>query len=215
MDWWIFTRRVPVLTVREYIRSNMNLPNLLTLIRLFLVPVYIVVFAMGEKYTALTVFLVASFTDLLDGRIARKYNLITDFGKLMDPLADKVMVLTAMFSMAIGNSRIPKVIPWAAVIVLFLKELIMVIGSGKLLKSGVVVYASMIGKVAQCCFIASLLAVYFHDWFAAAFSGWFMTPDLILMWISVILTLCALVFYVNQGVTVAKEMGLIKPKKAR
>ena len=197
------------MTAREYIRNNMNLPNLLTLIRLFLVPVYIVVFAQGEKYAALAVFLVASFTDLLDGRIARKYNLITDFGKLMDPLADKVMVLTAMFSMAIGNSRIPKVIPWAAVVVLFLKELVMVIGSSKLLKSGVVVYASMIGKVAQCCFIASLVAVYFHEEIAALFSSWFITPDLMLMWLSVILTLCALVFYVNQGVKIAREKGII------
>lgn len=197
------------MTAREYIRNNMNLPNLLTLIRLFLVPVYIVVFAQGEKYAALAVFLVASFTDLLDGRIARKYNLITDFGKLMDPLADKVMVLTAMISMAIGNSRIPKVIPWAAVVVLFLKELVMVIGSSKLLKSGVVVYASMIGKVAQCCFIASLVAVYFHEEIAALFSGWFITPDLMLMWLSVILTLCALVFYVNQGVKIAREKGII------
>ena len=200
------------MTVREYIRNNMNLPNILTLIRLFLVPVYIVVFALGEKYAALAVFLVASFTDLLDGRIARKYNLITDFGKLMDPLADKVMVLTAMCSMAIGNARIPKVIPWAAVIILFIKELIMVIGSGKLLKSGVVVYASMIGKVAQCCFIASLVLTYFHDKFAALCPGWFLTPDLILMWTSVVLTLCALVFYVNQGVQVAKKMGLIKQR---
>ena len=197
------------MTAREYIRNNMNLPNLLTLIRLFLVPVYIVVFAQGEKYAALAVFLVASFTDLLDGRIARKYNLITDFGKLMDPLADKVMVLTAMISMAIGNSRIPKVIPWAAVVVLFLKELVMVIGSSKLLKSGVVVYASMIGKVAQCCFIASLVAVYFHEEIAALFSSWFITPDLMLMWLSVILTLCALVFYVNQGVKIAREKGII------
>ena len=201
------------MTAREYIRSNMNLPNLLTLIRLFLVPVYIVVFVQGEKYAALTVFLVASFTDLLDGRIARKYNLITDFGKLMDPLADKVMVLTAMISMAIGNSRIPKVLPWTAVIVLFLKELVMVIGSSKLVKSGVVVYASMIGKVAQCCFIASLVAVYFHEEIAALCSGWFMTPDLMLMWLSVILTLCALVFYVNQGVRIAREKGIIGPAR--
>ena len=201
------------MTVREYIRNNMNLPNLLTLIRLFLVPVYIAVFAMGEQYAALAVFLVASFTDLLDGRIARKYNLITDFGKLMDPLADKVMVVTAMFSMAIGNSRIPKVIPWAAVIVLFLKDLIMVIGSSKLLKSGVVVYASMIGKVAQCGFIASLVLTYFHEAFVALCPGWFLTPDLILLWTSVVLTLCALVFYVNQGVRIAREKGLIGQKK--
>lgn len=88
----------------------------------------------------------------------------------------------------------------------------MVIGSGKLLKSGVVVYASMIGKVAQCCFIASLVLTYFHDKFVALCPGWFLTPDLILMWTSVVLTLCALVFYVNQGVQVAKKMGLIKQR---
>ena len=70
------------MTIREYMRQNWNVPNVLTLIRLFLVPVYILLFSIGEKYSALTVFLLASFTDLLDGRIARKYNLITDFGKL-------------------------------------------------------------------------------------------------------------------------------------
>ncbi len=198
------------MTVREYIRSNMNLPNVLTMIRLFLVPVYIVMFSLGEKYAALAVFLIASATDLLDGQIARRYNLITDFGKLMDPLADKVMVLTAMISMAIGNPRIPRVIPWTAVIVLFIKELVMVIGSSKLLKNGVVVYASMIGKIAQCCFIASLVSVYFHDWFATQFASWPMTPDLMLMWVAVVLTLCALVFYVRQGVRVAREKGIIK-----
>ena len=82
---------------REYIRQNMNVPNVLTLIRLLLVPVYIALFAMGDRYAALTVFLLASLTDMLDGQIARKYGLVTDFGKLMDPLADKIMVVTAMF----------------------------------------------------------------------------------------------------------------------
>ncbi len=200
------------MTVREYIRSNMNLPNVLTMIRLFLVPVYIVMFALGEKYAALTVFMVASVTDMLDGQIARRFNLITDFGKLMDPLADKVMVLTAMISMAIGNARIPRVIPWVAVVVLFVKELVMVIGSGKMLKIGVVVHASMIGKVAQCCFIASLVSVYFHDWFVARFDTWPITPDLLLMWISVVLTLCAMVFYLKQGVRVAREKGFLQSK---
>jgi len=198
------------LTIREYIRRNWNVPNVLTMIRLFLVPVYIVLFAIGEKYSALTVFLLASFTDLLDGRIARKYNLITDFGKLMDPLADKVMVVTAMCSMAIGNKTISAVIPWAAVVILFIKELIMVIGSAVMLRYQIVVYSTMVGKVAQCMFIASLVAVYFHDWFVELCAGWLMPLDLIMMWASIVLTLCALVIYVTRGVRVAKEQGIIQ-----
>ena len=198
------------MTIREYIRRNWNVPNVLTMIRLFLVPVYIVLFAIGEKYSALTVFLLASFTDLLDGRIARKYNLITDFGKLMDPLADKVMVVTAMCSMAIGNKTISAVIPWAAVVILFIKELIMVIGSAVMLRYQIVVYSTMVGKVAQCMFIASLVAVYFHDWFVSLCAGWLMPLDLIMMWASIVLTLCALVIYVTRGVRVAKEQGIIQ-----
>jgi len=200
------------LTVREYIRENMNVPNLLTVLRLLLVPVYVAVFAWGKKYWALFVFLLASFTDLLDGRIARKYNLITDFGKLMDPLADKIMVVTAMCSMAIGNAAIEPVVPWAAVIILFLKEAFMVFGSAKMLKHGIVVSASMAGKVAQCMFIASLVFTYFHDWFETLCAGWFMTPDLILMWISMALTLYALFYYVTNSLRVAREMGIIGNK---
>ena len=198
------------MTVREYIRQNWNVPNVLTLIRLMLVPVYVVLFAVGEKYSALTVFMLASFTDLLDGRIARKYNLITDFGKLMDPLADKVMVVTAMFSMAIGNKNIPAVIPWAAVIILFIKELIMVVGSTVMLRYQIVVYSTMVGKVAQCMFIASLVAVYFHDWFVQLCAGWFMPLDLLMLWLSIVLTLCALIIYVTRSVRVAKEHGILQ-----
>lgn len=197
------------MTIREYIKSNTNAPNTLTVIRLLLVPVYVVLFCMGEKYAALTVFLLASFTDLLDGRIARKYNLITDFGKLMDPLADKIMVLAAMFSMAIGNRRIPAVIPWPAVLILLGKELYMVWGAARLYNKGIVAYSNILGKAAQCAFIISLVAVYFHDWFAVICAGWFMTLDLILLWISVALTLCALAFYIRHYRQEARAKGFL------
>ena len=198
------------MTAKEYIKKNLNVPNVLTLIRLLLVPVYIALFVRGQKNAALAVFLAASFTDLLDGRIARKYNLITDFGKLMDPLADKVMVLTAMFSMTIGNKAIAPVIPMTAVILLLAKELIMVIGGALLLKHGLVVYSIMIGKVAHCVFIAGLIATYFHDWFAVRCAAWPMTPDLMLIWLAVGLTLCAMVVYVVKFVSAAKKQGIIK-----
>ncbi|MEG2603379.1 MAG: CDP-alcohol phosphatidyltransferase family protein [Clostridia bacterium] len=183
------------MTAKEYIKKNLNVPNVLTMVRLLLVPVYIVLFVRGLKYPALIIFLVASFTDLLDGIIARKYHLITDFGKLMDPFADKIMVLTAMFSMTLGNAQIPAVIPLPAVLVLLLKELIMIVGGVLLLKRGIVVYSFMIGKVAQCIFIASLVLTFFHDWFVSVCPGWFMTPDVLLIWAAVACTLCALVVY--------------------
>ena len=198
------------MTAKEYIKKNLNVPNVLTLIRLLLVPVYIVLFVRGQKNAALAVFLAASFTDLLDGRIARKYNLITNFGKLMDPLADKVMVLTAMFSMTIGNKAIAPVIPMAAVILLLAKELFMVIGGALLLKHGLVVYSIMIGKAAHCVFIAGLIATYFHDWFAVRCAAWPMTPDLMLIWLAVALTLCAMAAYVVKFISAAKKQGIIK-----
>ena len=77
----------------------MNTPNKLTLLRILLVPVFVVVLCWnfrGHDLVALVIFILASLTDLLDGKIARKYNLITDFGKFMDPIADKLLVTAAL-----------------------------------------------------------------------------------------------------------------------
>ena len=77
----------------------MNLPNKLTMLRIILIPVFMGVLYWGfpgADYVALAIFIIASLTDLLDGKIARKYNLVTDFGKFADPLADKMLVTAAM-----------------------------------------------------------------------------------------------------------------------
>ena len=74
----------------------MNLPNKLTLLRVIIVPVFVLCFLMEWYPAALIFFIAASVTDALDGHIARKYNLVTDFGKFLDPLADKVLVLSAL-----------------------------------------------------------------------------------------------------------------------
>ena len=76
--------------------SILNLPNALTLLRLLLIPVFVVLMANNRMMPALGVFVFASLTDILDGWIARRYQLVTDFGKLADPLADKLMVLSAI-----------------------------------------------------------------------------------------------------------------------
>ena len=100
----------------------MNLPNKLTLLRILLIPVFMGVLYWGAAtgndavamWIALAVFIVASFTDLLDGKIARKYNLVTDFGKFADPLADKMLTTAAMLWF-VENGQMPA---WALLIVL-------------------------------------------------------------------------------------------------
>lgn len=86
-----------------------NIPNILTVFRLILAPVFVVVFfsGMDNAHTlALIVYIVASFTDFLDGYMARRYNLITELGKVLDPFADKVMLITVLVSLYIWG-RIP------------------------------------------------------------------------------------------------------------
>ena len=83
----------------------MNLPNKLTMLRILLIPVFMVVLYWdfpGATWVAVAIFIIASFTDLLDGKIARKYNLVTDFGKFADPLADKMLV-TAAHALVCGD----------------------------------------------------------------------------------------------------------------
>ena len=98
---------------------KMNLPNKLTVLRVILVPFFVVfllfnIFGPIDKWIALGIFIVASLTDLADGKIARKYNLVTDFGKFMDPLADKLLVCSAMICL-IELGRIPS---WIVVIII-------------------------------------------------------------------------------------------------
>ena len=77
---------------------KMNLPNKLTILRMILVPLFVVTILCWNRYVALAIFIIASVTDSLDGKIARKYNLITNFGKFMDPLADKMLVTSALLA---------------------------------------------------------------------------------------------------------------------
>ena len=199
------------MSVKTKQQNIWNLPNALTILRLCLVPVYGVVFFLGHKYPALIIFLTASLTDMLDGIIARRCNLVTDFGKLMDPLADKIMVLAAMLSMTVGNPpAISPVIPWPAVAVVLVKEGVMVWGGLALYRHGIVTFSSLIGKTAHTFFIAGLIASYFHDEIKAALPGWSITPDLLLVWAAVVLTLCAMVYYIMLGLRRARDAGVLK-----
>lgn len=124
----------------------MNLPNKLTIFRVILIPFFVVLLLNEQmnasfKWIALVIFIVASLTDMADGKIARKYNLVTNFGKFMDPLADKLLVCSAMICL-IELGEIPS---WV-VIIIIAREFI--ISGFRLVASdnGVVIAASYWGK---------------------------------------------------------------------
>ncbi len=177
--------------IRKLFSNVWTVPNVLTILRIILIPVFVVLFFNDLRKVSLAVFVAASLTDMLDGYLARKLNQITDFGKLFDPLADKLMVITAMVCQAVAQ-----VFPWAAVIIVACKELYMVLGGVYMLKRGVVVYSNIVGKAAQVCFIASLVLAFFHSDFEAAGTTLFsLTPDLLLLWLTVALSILAMVIY--------------------
>ncbi|NLD02676.1 MAG: CDP-alcohol phosphatidyltransferase family protein, partial [Clostridiales bacterium] len=99
-----------------------NAPNILTMLRLLLIPIYWVLMMVRDNETAaLIVFVTASITDLLDGYIARHFNQVTDWGKLFDPLADKLMVVSVMMTLVLKGA-----VPLIILIIIGIKEIIMV-----------------------------------------------------------------------------------------
>ncbi|MBQ2743839.1 MAG: CDP-diacylglycerol--glycerol-3-phosphate 3-phosphatidyltransferase [Oscillospiraceae bacterium] len=141
---------------------KLNLPNKLTLIRCVLVPVFLAVLIIPENtifacIASALIFAVASFTDMLDGKIARKHNLITNFGKFMDPLADKLLVFGALLGILYRFANIRPVFVWCAFIVIF-REL--AVTSMRLVVSGAsgkVIAAKMIGKIKTVIQIAAMI----------------------------------------------------------
>ena len=187
-------------------KQNLNVPNALTILRFLMIPLYIALFVKGEKYWALATFLFAGFTDILDGWIARRYNLITNFGKLADPLADKLMGATALFSMTVGTAQIPAVIPWVVLIVILGKELLMVLGGLFMLGKHIVVYSKPVGKAAQALLTLGLTAAFFHDQLAGLWR-FSVSPDVLALYLAMALTLIALVFYATSCV---RQLGAQK-----
>jgi CDP-diacylglycerol--glycerol-3-phosphate 3-phosphatidyltransferase len=103
----------------------MNLPNKLTLLRVIMIPVFLVVFMCDlgidrqvARYIATGIFCLASITDALDGHIARKYNLVTNFGKFMDPLADKLLVSSAMISLIVAEDALVVLPAWIVIVII-------------------------------------------------------------------------------------------------
>ncbi len=178
----------------------MNLPNKLTVLRVILVPVFIVVmmlnpFGEASKWVSLGIFIIASLTDLLDGKIARKYNLVTNFGKFMDPLADKMLVCSALICL----TSLGKLEAWI-VILIVVRDFI--ISGFRLVASdnGVVIAASYWGKfkttfqmIMICLIIADI------DWQPLVIL------TIIIKYVAVFLTVYSLIDYLIKNKAVLKE----------
>lgn len=177
----------------------MNLPNKLTIFRVMLIPFFLVALMVpgipGGKWIALIIFIVASLTDLADGKIARKYGLVTDFGKFMDPLADKLLVCSAMIALI----SLGRIMAWVVIIIIAREFTI----SGFRLvaaDNGKVIAASMWGKVkttVQMFMVIFLIADLGSS--VPAIAGFMHIFEMILIYAAMILTVISLCDYIAKN----------------
>ncbi len=177
----------------------MNLPNKLTTARVIMIPFFLVFlmtnFFEGSNYVALAIFIIASLTDMLDGKIARKYNLVTNFGKFMDPLADKLLVCSAMIAfIELG------LMPAWIVIIIIAREFI--ISGFRLIaaEKNVVIAAGMSGKIKttvqmiMCCLLIARLPF-----------GFMRYVEQVFIYAALVLTVYSLIVYLVQNKNILKD----------
>ena len=138
--------------IKDWKKEVLTVPNLLSLFRLVLIPVYIVIYLKAQDakdfYLSGSILAVSCLTDLIDGQIARRFNMVTNLGKALDPIADKAMQLTALICLVFHTHYS---LVWVVILV-GLKELLLGIGALVLYKSGIITQANWFGKVS--CFIS-------------------------------------------------------------
>ena len=180
----------------------MNLPNKLTILRVILIPFFVVfmlfdITGAADKWIALVIFCVASLTDMLDGKIARKYNLVTNFGKFMDPLADKLLVCTALICLTSMN-RLNVIV----VLVIIAREFI--ISGFRLVASdnGIVIATSYWGKFKTVSQMA-LIIVLIMD-----LGGVWNVVGTVLTWVALLLTVVSLIDYIAKNKQVLTQGGM-------
>ena len=175
----------------------MNLPNKLTMSRLILVPAFMAVMLMGYYLPALAIFCVAAITDFFDGYLARKNNLITTFGKLCDPVADKILTTAALLAfMQLGLCDI-----WVVMSVLareFLVTSFRLVASAQ----GVVIPAGVLGKIKTICqmtfSILIMLGLFIGEFVSFDFEKFALVSN-ILFWITAVLTVVSGIKYIIDG----------------
>lgn len=165
-----------------------NIPNMLTIIRFILIPFIFISVISHHYFTGLIIFTVSAITDILDGYIARKYNYITDIGKLIDPLADKLTQITLLLALAILN-----ILPLWIFIIVFVKECVMVISASFLYKKkDVVVYSKWYGKMATTLFYLAIVCSLIINQFNINIP---FKIDLYLYYLAILATIFSLIMY--------------------
>ncbi len=180
----------------------MNLPNKITIVRVCMIPVFLIFMLIPEipygRYIAAAIFVLAALTDLMDGHIARKHNLITNFGKFMDPLADKLLVSSALICFVEF-----KLMPSWVVIIIIAREFI--ISGFRLIASdgGVVIAAGWWGKVkTNVQIVMSVMLIVDLD------LTFFNILEQIAIYLSLVLTIISLVDYMYKNKQVLKENNI-------
>jgi cardiolipin synthase len=146
----------------------LNVPNILTLSRFILIPVYLIVFFDGYPKTAFFILIVAGLTDIVDGYWARSRGLVTQMGVMLDPLADKTMMLAVIISLLIS-----KMIPWEAALAILIRDLGMIIGSAFVhFRGKQTLPANIWGKLTTVLYYLAILFIVFEAPFAIVYL-WF------------------------------------------
>ena len=130
-----------------------HIPNILTIIRMIFIPFIVIALALDDYITGIVLYSISSLTDVLDGIIARKCNAISDFGKLMDPLADKLTQLSVLLTLAIKQ-----IIPFPIIVILLLKEVIMISGASFLYGKNLVVSSKWYGKLTTVLLYVAIIS---------------------------------------------------------
>jgi len=178
---------------------NVNVPNALTLLRILLLPVYIWLYLAGNIPGTLAVCAAVFATDMLDGFVARRWNQITTLGKLLDPLADKLLLLTVLICFGISGE-----LEWWVIALVLGKELLMIAGGAYALRKKIVVSALWIGKTATGLFAVAVLGKLInHRWPAPALDA----AAGALLYAAVAVTLAALAVYIRNLHRVMRDPG--------
>ena len=167
-----------------------HVPNILTILRFLFIPIILYFIFVGNYIVGFIFFTISGITDILDGFIARKYNFISNFGKLMDPLADKLTQISVLASLVIVDI----ISVWILVIVV-LKELIMVIGASFLYGKDVVVYSKWYGKLATVLFYLAIVISLITKQFGI--TGFWVNFSLAIYCIALASTVFSLIMYIK------------------
>lgn len=167
-----------------------HIPNILTILRFIFIPIILYFIFTGNYVLGIVFFTISGITDVLDGFIARKFNLVSNFGKLMDPLADKLTQISVLACLVKVN-----IIPFWILVIVILKELLMVVGASFLYGKDVVVYSKWYGKLATVLFYLAIVISLITK--LLGLTGFWSNFDLLIYCIALVCTVFSLIMYVK------------------